>query len=82
MGEKVLPPSSLMQSVGSEKSEEISHCARKWLALVYTVACGVRAVWPRHDTSKTCFVDSIVSLVFVGRTLATVGEIAFATLGT
>lgn len=53
---------------------------RRWLVLIYVVACGIRATWPRHDSSKLCFVDNTISLVVVGRSLATVAEISFAAL--
>jgi hypothetical protein len=47
-------------------------------AAVYVMACFVRAVWPRIDVERICFFDSILSVTFVGRSLATVAEMCLA----
>jgi hypothetical protein len=47
------------------------------LAFIYVVACGVRATWPRMDGDRHCFFDHWISLVSIGRSLATVAELAY-----
>ena len=47
------------------------------LALIYVVACGIRSIWPRKDGARICFYDHWISIVFIGRTLATYAELAF-----
>jgi hypothetical protein len=48
-----------------------------WLVMIYTLACAVRSIWPRHDGERICFYDSPLSYVIVGRSLATIAELSF-----
>ena len=50
---------------------------RYLLGALYVFACGVRSWWPRHDSDRHCFVDHWMSYVFVGRSLATIAELAY-----
>lgn len=52
--------------------------AQLWLAGIYVIVCGFRSFLPRADVQRICLVDSMWSSVFVGRTLATIAELAFA----
>jgi len=47
-----------------------------WLSLVYVVVCGFRSVLPRADVERLCLFDTWLSSVALGRTLATVAEMA------
>lgn len=53
------------------------HRVRPWLAAVYVLACGIRGVWPRMDELRICFYDHPISVVAVGRSLATIAELSF-----
>ena len=46
-------------------------------ALLYTSVCAFRTFLPRQDVSKTCLFDTYLSSIFIGRSLATIAEIAF-----
>lgn len=48
------------------------------LSAGYVFGCAFRSVLPRADVQRICLVDSWLSSVFVGRTVATVAEICFA----
>ena len=48
------------------------------LSAVYVGGCAFRSVFPLHDVPRTCLVDSWLSTVIVGRTVATVAELCFA----
>lgn len=48
------------------------------LALVYVLVCAFRSWLPRADVQRICLVDTPLSSVFVGRTVATVAELCFA----
>ena len=48
-----------------------------YLSMLYTVVCAVRATWPRLDTEQQCLFDQPISTPLVGRTLATLAELAF-----
>ena len=48
------------------------------LAGVYVFVAAFRSVLPRADVQRICLVDSSLSSVFLGRTLATVAELCFA----
>lgn len=50
-----------------------------WCTAAYVLGCFVRSVWPRIDVERICFFDNILSVTFVGRTLATIAELGFAT---
>lgn len=51
------------------------------LAGVYTLGCGSRSIVPRADVERFCLWDTWFSNVFVGRSIATVAELAFAIEG-
>jgi hypothetical protein len=53
---------------------------RVWLTLLYVVACGIRATWPRQDGDRVCLWDHPLSPALVGRSLACCAEFAFAAL--
>lgn len=48
------------------------------LSAVFVVGCGFRSFFPRADVQRIVLVDSWLSSVFVGRSVATVAELAFA----
>src|SRR3954454_90350 len=48
------------------------------LSAAYVFGCAFRSVLPRADVQRICLVDSWLSSIFVGRTVATIAEIAFA----
>ncbi|MGD8571359.1 MAG: hypothetical protein PVH98_02815 [Gammaproteobacteria bacterium] len=48
-----------------------------WLSGVYTVGCAFRSFLPRIDLERICLVDSWLSSMIVGRSVATVAEICF-----
>jgi len=48
------------------------------LSAAYVFGCAFRSVLPRADVKRICLVDSWLSSVFVGRSVATIAEIAFA----
>jgi len=47
-------------------------------ARIFVTACGIRGIWPRQYVDRICLFPTWLSYPFVGRCLATVGEIAFA----
>ena len=49
-----------------------------WLAGVYVLGCGFRSVLPMIDVPRLCLHDTWVSYIVVGRSVATVAELAFA----
>jgi hypothetical protein len=48
------------------------------LAAVYVLGCAFRSVLPRADVQRICLFDTWLSSVMVGRSVATVAELAFA----
>lgn len=48
-----------------------------WLSSVYVFVCAFRSFLPRVDVLRICLVDSWLSSIFLGRTIATIAEIAF-----
>jgi hypothetical protein len=44
---------------------------------IFVVVCAFRSVLPRADVQKICLYDSFLSSIFVGRSVATVAELAF-----
>lgn len=48
-----------------------------WLSALYVFVCAFRSVMPRADVQRICLFDTWLSSVFVGRTVATVAELAF-----
>jgi len=48
------------------------------LAAAYVLGCAFRSVLPRADVQRICLFDTPLSSVMVGRSVATVAELAFA----
>jgi len=48
------------------------------LSALYVFGCGFRCVLPVYDIPRICLVDTWLASVLVGRTVATVAELAFA----
>ncbi|MGH6709701.1 MAG: hypothetical protein ACREEK_12100 [Bradyrhizobium sp.] len=48
------------------------------LSAAYVFGCAFRSILPRADVQRICLFDTWLSSVFVGRSVATVAEIAFA----
>jgi hypothetical protein len=48
-----------------------------WFSFFYVVVCAFRSVFPRADVQRICLFDTWFSSVFIGRTVATIGELAF-----
>jgi len=51
-----------------------------WLSGIYVAGCAFRSVLPLIDLERFCVVDSILSNVFLGRSIATVAELSFISL--
>ena len=49
----------------------------KWLALPYVIQCAWRSFWPEIYNVRVVFWDTWLSSIFIGRSLATIGEIAW-----
>ena len=49
-----------------------------WLSAVYVGGCGFRSLLPMVDVPRICLHETPVSMIFVGRSVATVAELAFA----
>ena len=49
-----------------------------WLAAVYVAGCAFRSFLPMLDVQRFCLHDTWISRIFVGRSVATVAELAFA----
>jgi hypothetical protein len=64
----------------SARATEETHLSGRpwqlWLSFIYVVVCGFRSVLPRVDVERLCLFDTWLSSVAVGRTLATVAEMA------
>jgi hypothetical protein len=60
--------------------EEVYATRRRllWLAGIYTLGCAFRSVLPMVDVPRACLHDPWIARIFVGRTVATVAELAFA----
>ena len=53
---------------------------RSWqfkLAAIYTIGCGFRSVLPRGDVRRIVLVDHWISAIAIGRSVATIAELAF-----
>jgi hypothetical protein len=50
-----------------------------WLSGVYVIGCAFRSLLPRIDLERICLVDSWLSSMIVGRTVAAIAEICFIT---
>ena len=48
------------------------------LCAAYVFGCAFRSFLPRADVQRICLFDTWLSSVMVGRTVATVAEVAFA----
>src|SRR3954464_15543672 len=48
------------------------------LSAAYVFGCAFRSILPRADVQRICLFDTWLSSVFIGRSVATVAEIAFA----
>ena len=65
------------------RSHELSpeaHSLRRWqllLAAVYVFGCAFRSFYPVYDVPRICVVDSWLSSVMIGRSVATVAELCF-----
>jgi len=50
----------------------------KLLSSLFILSTTVRAIFPRIDVERICYFNSFVSSTFIGRSLATIGEVSFA----
>ena len=48
-----------------------------WLSALYVLGCGFRSVLPMIDVPRFCLHETGISRIFVGRSVATVAELAF-----
>ena len=48
-----------------------------WLSAIYVAGCAFRSLLPMIDVPRLCLSDTFVSRIFVGRSVATVAELAF-----
>lgn len=48
-----------------------------WFSGLYVFGCAFRSVFPRADVQRICLFDTWFSSVLVGRTVATIAELAF-----
>lgn len=48
-----------------------------WFSSFYVFVCAFRSIFPRADVQRICLFDTWFSSVMVGRTVATVAELAF-----
>jgi hypothetical protein len=46
-------------------------------AATFTIGCAFRSIWPRADVQRICIHDTFLSSVALGRSVATVAEMAF-----
>jgi hypothetical protein len=46
-------------------------------AATFTIGCAFRSIWPRADVQRICLHDTFLSSVAIGRSVATVAELAF-----
>jgi hypothetical protein len=56
------------------------YTVRRWqlaLSALYVVGCGYRSLLPVYDVPRICLVDSWLSSVMMGRSVATIAELAF-----
>ena len=56
---------------------ETTRRALLWLSAVYVAGCAFRSVLPMLDVPRYCLHDTVVSRIVVGRSVATVAELAF-----
>lgn len=55
-----------------------ARCLQLGLSAVFVLGCAFRSVLPVHDIARHCVVDSWLSSVLLGRSVATVAELSFA----
>ncbi|MDC0231178.1 hypothetical protein OAK19_04365 [Aureispira] len=73
----------LAYRIYTKKKNEMSADMKKirsWqvaLATIYTLGCGFRSILPRGDLRRIVLVDSWISSVVIGRTVATIAELSF-----
>jgi hypothetical protein len=48
-----------------------------WLSFIYVAGCGFRSLLPRADVQRICLADTWLSSIALGRTVATIAEVAF-----
>jgi hypothetical protein len=58
--------------------KDLTREALLWLSAVYVLGCAFRSVLPMVDVPRMCLHDAWISRIAIGRTIATVAEIAFA----
>jgi hypothetical protein len=61
-------------------AEPSSYTFRRWqlvLSAVFVLGCGFRSLFPRADVQRLGLIDSWLSSVLVGRSVATVAELCF-----
>jgi hypothetical protein len=54
---------------------------RRWhlyLSAIYVMGCAQRMIWPKVDVQRFCLIDSWLSSIFLGRSIATIAELCFA----
>ena len=56
---------------------ELARRALLWLSAIYVAGCAFRSVLPMIDVPRFCLYDTPVSRIVVGRSVATVAELAF-----
>ena len=49
-----------------------------WLSAVYVLGCAFRSLLPMSDIPRLCLLDTWISRIFVGRSVATIAELCFA----
>lgn len=70
---------ALRRNVASGDAEEAAfRRLQLWLSAGYVVGCAWRSVVPVYDVPRLCLIDSWVSSVAIGRSVATVAELCFA----
>ena len=72
--------SALLLQQRRERLDPALYAARRLqlvLAAGYVLGCAFRSAFPVHDVPRTCLIDSWLSSVIVGRSVATVAELCF-----
>jgi len=62
------------------KMSQLVQGVRKYqflLASIYTIGCGFRSILPRGDVRRIVLVDHWISAIAIGRSVATIAELAF-----
>src|SRR5262245_58490085 len=49
-----------------------------WLAAGYVAGCAFRSILPMVDVPRICLLDTPLSRIFIGRSVATFAELCFA----